>query len=149
MFALFMSSLDLKSHISVSMLTGPVDIFDRRALHQRNGTVSVGVLRSLAQYITSWVVLLMIWWDLMPGFFLSGWIKWMHLWPKAVDPSLFCKKSTLSTEDFSPTLPPAMCSYLGAASLWPSWILEPMSLLYFFASSCPFWSPLKRKRKKQ
>lgn len=55
----------------------------------------------------------------------------------------------LSAEAFSPTLPPAMCSYLGAASLWPSWILEPMSLLYFFASSCPFWSPLKRKRKKQ
>ena len=74
-----MSSLDLKSHISVSMLTGPVDIFDRRALHQRNGTVSVGVLRSLAQHITSWVVLLMIWWDLMPGFFLSGWIKWISL----------------------------------------------------------------------
>ena len=24
---------------------------------------------------------------------------------------------TLSAEDFSPTLPPAMCSYLGAASL--------------------------------
>ena len=35
------------------LLTGPVDILDRRALHQRDATVSVGVLRWLAQYITA------------------------------------------------------------------------------------------------